>query len=187
MPKVESYTIFDYVLVPADKLKIEYKGPNPFRIYGMLPGMLQNVFKGRGKNIFEQKFKWDITSDPREFFFEMRFSDAGFDQFTKFEIKLRVFGMQPSDPNDPNGMIYIEIKPEITTEYKFQNKFQRMIGMTVVWTYHKLIYQDVRRRYIQILKERTYELADQIRTEFGISGAGFEMPELSGAGIRTGE
>ncbi len=183
---VESYKMFDYVLAPSDKLKIEYKGPNPFRIYGMLPKWMQIVFHGRGKNIFEKRFKWDITTDPREFFFELEFGDASLDNFSKPIVKLRVFGMQPSDPNDPNGLIYIEIKPILETEFKFKNRFEKMIGMPFVWTYHKLVYNDVRRRYIQILKEQTFKLAAAIREELGITEAGFEMPELSGAGVRTG-
>ena len=183
---VTGYKIFDYVLAPEDKVKIEYTGTNPFRIYGMLPKMLQNIFHGRGKNVFERQFKWDITSDPREFFFYLMYGDHKLDRFTTFEIKLKAFGMQPSDPNDPNGKLYIEIKGEITTNYKFKSKWEQIIGMPFVWMYHKLIYQDTRRRHIQILREQIYKLTDAIRSEFGIVEAGYETPELTGAGVRTG-
>ncbi len=179
----KTYKIFDYVLAPEDKVKIEYNGPNPFRIYLMLPGLMKKIFHGKGKNIFEESFKWDITTDPREFYFKLKYGDDKFDKFTTFEIKIKAFGMQPSDPNDPNGKIYLEIKPEITTEYKFYNKFEKIIGMPFVWSYHKLIYTETRRRYIQILQERTYKFVDAIRKELGMS---YETPELTGAGVRPG-
>lgn len=174
----ESYTIFDFVLAPDDKVKVEYNGPDPFRIYGKLSKMLQIIYHGRGKNVFEKQFKWDITSDPREFFFNFLFGDSKFDKFTSFEIKIKALGLQPSDPNSPKGKIYIEIKPEITTTYKFKTIFDKILGMPFVWMYHKAIYSSVRRRYIQILKEQTLELARQIREEYGIP---HEMPELTGA------
>jgi len=186
MAKKEKYVIFDYVLAPEDKIKIEYTGANPFRIYLMLPKWLQTFFHGRGKNIFENDFKWDVTGDPREFYFQLMYGDDKFDRFTKFEIKIRAFGMQPSDPNDPNGRIYIEIKGEMTTTFNFNNRFQKAIGMPFVWAYHRLIYQNTRRRYMQILREGIHKLNDAIRTELGVVEAGLETPELTGAGVRTG-
>jgi hypothetical protein len=177
----DAYKIFDFVLAPEDKIKIEYSGPDPFRICGMLSKMLQIRFHGRGKNVFEERFKWDVTSDPREFFVQVRFGDTKFDKFTTFEVKIKIFGLQPSDPKSPKGMIYMEIKPEITTTYKFRNIFEKIIGMPFVWLYHKAIYSNVRRRYMQILKEWTFQLAADIREELGIP---YEMPELTGAGRR---
>jgi hypothetical protein len=178
---VEFYQIYDDVLSPEDKIKIDYKGPNPFRIYGMLPVLLQVIFHGRGKNVFEDSFKWDITSEPREFYFLMRFSDIKFDKFTTYEIILKTFGRQPSDPNSPNGMLLMEIKGTITTKYKFGNVFEKAIALPFVWLYHLLIYSNVRRRYIQILKERIYQLTDEIRKELGVT---LETPELTGASSR---
>ncbi len=177
-----SYKIFDFVLAPEDKITIDYRGPNPFRIYGMMPKTLQIIFHGRGKNVFEDDFRWDVTCEPRDFFFISRFGDAKFDRFTTFEVKIRTFGKQPSDPNGTNGMLYMEIRPEITTEYKFGNIFEKVIAMPFIWLYHKLMYNNVRRRYIQILKERTFKLANAIRDELGIP---YEMPELTGAASRV--
>jgi len=181
MPKTK-YVIFDYVLAPDDKIRIDYRGPNPFRIYVMISELLQNIFHGRGKNVFEDSFKWDITDSPPTFYFRFRFGDVKFDRFTTYEIKIRVFGAQPKDPNDPNGLLYMEIKPEMTTAYKFGNVFEKAIAIPFIWLYHKLMYNNVRRRYIQILKERTFKFAQAIRDELGIP---YEMPELSGAASRV--
>lgn len=177
----DSYTITDDVLAPDDKIRIDFNGANPFRIYGMLPKLLQTVFHGRGKNVFEYKFKWDVTGDPREFYFVVHYEDMKFDKFTRYEMTFTTIGKQPSDPNSPDGMFYMELKGKIITEYKFKSLAEKAIAMTFIWLYHRLIYSKVRRRYMQILKERIYQVADAIRKEFGIP---LEVPELTGASAR---
>jgi len=174
---VTSYNIEEEVLTPKGAISIDYKGKNPFRLYNVLSGMLQSIFQGRGKNIFERSFKWDITSDPMEFSFEMWFEDWKFDSRTKPRIRVRCHGQQPSDPENPNGICKIEIKPLLGTEYKFRNIFEKMIAMPFIWLYHRLVYNDVRRRYMQIIKERVYKLEAAIRELYSMP---FEKPELSG-------
>lgn len=177
----EKYVIFDYVLEPEDKLKIEYKGKDPFRIYNMLPGLMQKIFHGRGKNIFEDAFVWDVTTDPRGFYFEKKYDDDKFDRFTSFKLKIRAFGNQPSDPESPKGTLYMEIKPEIETKYEFKSIVDKAIAVPFIWLYHRIMYSSVRRRYMQILKENTFKLVAAIRDELGIT---YDMPELSGASAR---
>ena len=172
-----SYKIEEEVLTPKGAVSINYKGADPFRLYHVLPGMLQTIFHGRGKNIYERSFKWDVTSDPMEFSFEIWFEDWKFDTRTRPRIRIRCHGFQPSDPKSPNGICKIEIKVIIATEYKFGNAFEKAIAIPFIWAYHRLIYNDVRRRYMQILKERAAKLEVAIRELYGIP---FEKPELTG-------
>lgn len=179
--KRESYRIREEVFAPKGAVSIDYKGKDPFRLYNKLSVLLQSIFHGRGKNVFERSFKWDITSDPREFFVEMWFDDARFDARTNYRIRVRMHGFQPSNPESPNGICRIELKAFLDTEYKFGNIFEKIIGMPFIWLYHRLIYNDVRRRYLQIMKEWAYKLEVAIREEYGMP---FEKPELTGAGPR---
>ncbi|MBN2252155.1 MAG: hypothetical protein JW701_00550 [Kosmotogaceae bacterium] len=174
---MESYTLFDEALSPSSVIVINYKGENPFRLYGEITKMMQIVYHGRGKNIFEKSFKWDITSDPREFSFDVWFDDAKFDNRTRPLIRVRCHGQQPSDPKSPNGICKIEIKPLIRTEYKFKHPLEKQIAMSIIWLYHRLIYNDVRRRYMQILREQTFDLERRIRELYNMP---LEQPELSG-------
>ena len=174
---VSSYSIEEEVLTPKGAISIDYKGKNPFRLYGVLPGMLQTIFHGRGKNIFEKSFKWDVTVDPREFSFEIWFDDWKFDSRTNPKIRVRCHGQQPSNPESPNGICKIEIKILMSTTYNFGNFFEKAIAMPFIWMYHRLIYNDVRRRYMQILKENAYKLEAAIRELYGMP---FEKPELTG-------
>jgi hypothetical protein len=180
-PVIKSYVISEEVLTPAATATIDYKGKDPFRIYFKLTRLLQVVYHGRGKNVFETSFKWDVTSDPPEFFVETWFKDWKFDNYTRPFIRVRLHGYQPSDPNNPNGIIRIEIKPLMETRYNFHNMFQRIIGMGFIWLYHRLMYNNVRRRYMQIIKERTHKLEVAIREEYGIP---YEKPDLTGGAPR---
>ncbi|MFH1623144.1 MAG: hypothetical protein ABIA12_01335 [Candidatus Aenigmatarchaeota archaeon] len=184
----ESFKIIDDVLTPIDKLMLEYKGPNPFKVYGAIPKLMQIIFHGRGKNVFEDKFKWDITSDPRDFYFLFTWDDDKFDRFSKPKFTILGLGKQPSDPNNPNGALYMELKGRLETEYKFKRMnpvlgaIERSATPTFVWMYHRLIYSAVRRRYIQIMKERIYKISDAIRKELGVT---LEQPDLTGADVRV--
>jgi len=140
------YVIFDYIFTPDDKIRIEYKGPDPIgKVYSKLSKNLQIIFHGRGKNVFEDQFKWDITDSPPTFYTAYRLSDAKFDRFTKYEVRIKIFGAQPKDLNDPNGLLYMEIKPVIITTYKFGNVFEKAMALPFIWLYHLLIYNNVRR------------------------------------------
>jgi len=185
---VDSFKVVDDVLSPNDKLIIEYKGANPFRLYGRVNALMQVIFHGRGKNVSEEKFKWDITSDPRDFYFYFKWIDDKFDKFTRPEYTLLGLGRQPSDPNAPNGSLYLEIKGKLTTEFKFGpddrdiSAPEKALATSFIWLYSRLIYAAVRRRYLQIMKERIYKFSAAIRAELGVT---LEQPELSGADVRV--
>jgi len=179
---VKSFKITDDILTPDDKIRIDYRGPNPFRVYGSIPRLMQIFFHGRGLNVFEDHFKWDITTDPRDFYFVIRFDDMKVDRLTKFNIITITIGRQPSDPNSPDGMFYMEIKGRIWTEYEFKGILDKIMGTPFIWLYHRLIYNNVRRRYIQMVREWVFKFADSVRKEFGIPS---ETPELTGASSRV--
>lgn len=181
MPE-DSFKIVDDVLAPNDKLIIEYKGPNPFRIYGVMPKLMQLIFHGRGKNVFEEKFKWDITGDPRDFYFVFKWDDDHYDSYTKPTFTILGLGRQPSDPNAPNGSLYMELKGRVETEFKYKEALQRAIAPSFIWAYMRLLYSPVRRRYLQISKERLYKLSEAIRKELGVT---LEQPDLTGADTRV--
>lgn len=174
---VTSYKIWDEALAPKAAVTIDYKGKDPFRIYHVLPAMLQRIFHGRGKNIFERSFKWDITSDPMEFSFEIWFDDSKFDSRSNPKIRIRGHGYQPSNLENSNGIIKIEVKAFLETSYRFGNIFEKSIAMPFIWSYHRLWYNNIRRRYMQIIRERVEQLTREIRELYGIP---FEQPYLSG-------
>ena len=156
----------DDVLAPKDKIAIEYYGPNPFAVYPGLKGLIQVIFHARGQHIFETQFRWDITADPRPFFISMHLN-LSLDRFTRLIVPMKIFGTQPSDPTK-NGKLLVEIQGRITTTYPISTIWQRIFVEPFVWVYHHSIYNDVRRRYIQIGKEGIEKLGMEIRSTLNI-------------------
>jgi len=156
----------DDVLAPKGAEVIEYYGPNPFAIYPKLKGLLQVIFHARGQHVFETQFRWDITSDPRQFFVLMHL-ERGLDNFTRLFVHLRIFGGQPTDPSK-NGRLMVEISGRILTQYPAGTVWQKIIVGPFIWAYHHLIYNNVRRRYIRIGKEGIERLQKEIRSTLSL-------------------
>ena len=161
-----AYVIQDEVLAPKGAEIIEYYGPDPFRIYSKIGGLLQDIFQARGLHIFEDEFRWNTTTDPRPFFFIIRL-EKGIDKFTDGIVKLKVFGAQPSDPTK-NGRLLIEIAGVIKTTYPVKTWWHRLIIEPFIWIYHHAIYNKVRREYIRIYKQGIERLQAELRAMLGL-------------------
>ena len=93
-----AYVYQDDVLAPKGLIWFSYEGQNPFSIYAGLGEDFQQIFEVKGKDIFEDDFKWDITADPHPFYIRFHI-DKKFDKYTKGHIHVAFHGVQPTDPN----------------------------------------------------------------------------------------
>lgn len=162
LEQLEGFVISDEVLAPKANIVIEYFGENPFRIYPRISTLMQNIFKARGESVYEDDFRWDITGDPRQFFFLFR-CERGIDGRTRYVIILKAFGRQPADPKDKNGKMLVEIKGYVVTRYPIKKRYQRAIFWPFIYFYHWAFYNKIRRRYIEFTKERIEELETELR------------------------
>lgn len=160
------YVIVDDILAPKGAIVLEYRGPNPFAIYLKLSGLLQVIFEGKGENFFEDEFRWDITEDPRPFFIRVHF-EKGIDRFTDMHIGIKLQGKQPTDIAKP-GVVFIEIGGHIRTSFPFDSLLDKLILFPFLWLYYHAIYINVKRRYIEMLKEKVEALESEIRANFAI-------------------
>lgn len=157
----------DDCLAPERSLKIEYNGPNPFKIYSGLKTRLRKVFEIGSVNIWERDFRWDTTSDPHGFYIRV-YVNKGFDQHTKALIEITMQGKQPSDERK-NGKITIYLGGRLITEYKLKTIFQRSpLYKGLRWLYHKIFYNKIRRSYLIICRERIERLWKELREELGM-------------------
>jgi len=161
-----AYVIEDDILAPKGAIIIEYRGPNPFAIYPRVRDFLMTIFEAKGLHIYEDDFRWDITGDPRSFFIRIRL-DKGLDKFTRGVVGVRLQGNQPVDPRKP-GTIEILLGGKIATEYPINTIFQKIVLKPFVWVYHHLIYDNIRRKYIQIYKAGMERLEAEIRSTFNL-------------------
>jgi len=160
------YAITDDVLAPKGVITIEYYGKNPFSIYPRISRNLQVIFHARGKDIFEDEFRWDVTADPNPFFIKVHL-DKGLDKWTTMYIRLKIFGTQPTNPNK-DGKMVLEISGDLITRYPTGTAWQKAIVTPFVWLYHHLIYNNIRRRYLKIGLEGIEKLETEFRSILGL-------------------
>ena len=139
----------DNALAPRTSIELSYAGPNPFQSYSILKEIVEIDLKFKGKDVFEDDFRWDITEDPRPFFVKFRFK-IGFDKFSKGWIFTELRGKQPSDP-EKNGEVKISLSAQLETEYKIDGIKKVLIPL--IYLYHLIFYNMQRRKYLNSLKE----------------------------------
>ncbi len=167
IPKpMEGYVVEDDLLAPKRTIVIEYFGKNPFAVYSRMRGWLQGIFHTKGKDIFEPQFRWDLTADPRPFYFTM-YVERQIDRFTFLYVRLTVFGAQPSDP-DKSGRLHLEIRGSLLTQFPTGTRLQKLFLEPFVWAYYHAIYKNARRGYFKLGKEGVERLEAVIRDTLGI-------------------
>jgi hypothetical protein len=153
----------DDCLAPTAKIKIEFKGKNPFSAYKTAKDFFKTVFGVGGSKIFERDFRWDITSDPRYFFIRY---------FVKKPIDMRSYvltevifeGHQPSNP-EKEGDVTITINGRLITEYERKTAFQKLpLYKALIWIYNFIFYNKVRRNYLKLCQDWLYKLEREFKT-----------------------
>ncbi len=156
-----SYIMRDDILAPRGRVIIEFFGPNPIQAYKMTDTWLREVFEGKGTNMFEPKFQWDFGEDPRPFNVVV-FIQKPLDKFTKFKVNVRIQGAQPSDPNK-NGRAMIEISGFVETTFPTHTAIGKLLS-PFFYVYSVSYYNEIRRRYIEMLRRRIVELEGRYRS-----------------------
>lgn len=154
----------DEIPAPREFIQIEYRGPNPLKVYHELNQIFRMLWEVKGTQINEPDFRWDTTSDPRPFFIQV-FVERGVDKFTSYRVDLKMQGTQPTDPTK-DGTLRIEIHGWIETKFDLDNRIvpiNKFLLPIIYWPYNKLYYQAIRRRYIEWHRRRINRLAETIR------------------------
>jgi len=160
------FVVIDDILAPKGKIVVEYRGPNPFAFYPKISGLMQSIFQARGVHYFEDEFRWDVSSDPRQFLLRMHLA-KGFDRFSEGRVDLKIIGEQPSDPKK-TGAIFVEIGSTIVTRYPASTPLQKLVVLPFLIIYHWVYYNKIRRQYILRYKSGVERLEAEIRNTFGL-------------------
>lgn len=158
MPEIQ---IIDDILAPSDILRVNYRGLYPFKVFTMIPAILRDVMKITGVDIREFDVRWDISSDPRDFYgywIGMRSED----RWTRTFIRVVVQGAQAS--KDKSGWVSIILKGTVNTRYEYSNFLQRSFW----WFFNYAFYYSQRRNYIEYAKDNIYKMRDVVSTALGI-------------------
>lgn len=155
----------DDCFAPRRQLRVEYVGPNPFRVVSGMKGMLRKIMEVETKDVWERDFRWDVTDDPRMFYTRYNV-DKSRDANTSIFIEVTMQGLQPVDPNK-DGRLIILIGGKVRTRFDLDSPLKRLplySGSTKLggfaevggwlWLYHRLFYNDFRRQQIEWCQEK---------------------------------
>jgi len=149
-------------LVPQNFIELNYKGPNPFGIYSLIYNIMKNLWKRKGADIFEDDFRWDNTSDPRDFYFIIR-ARFKYDRWSKGWIKIEVKGSHPSDPTN-NGNFTLKIYAFLETEISLKGLDKFLTPFLNFYLFS--FYNKQRRDYLDDLKKNVLLGIEKIKKEF---------------------
>ena len=151
----------DDLLAPREFIEIKFQGKEPFNVCTMFPRMLIDVMKISGKDVFETDIRWDVTSDPREFY-GVWMGIKKNDRWTKTFVRILAQGEQSS--TDKTGNITIRLKGYVKTEYEYSTFIQRSFW----WFYNYMFYYKQRRMYLERAKDDIHMLRDRLMKQLGM-------------------
>jgi len=155
-----TWKIEDDCLAPGNKYRVDYIGPNPFRIANAIKGILRRVMEVETKDVWERDFRWDNTGDPRGFFNRWYVLKPR-DLYSKVFLEVTLQGLQPSDPNK-DGKLVMLIGGRVRTDFNLNSAFKKSplySGRTnlgglgeiggLLWFWNRIFYNDIRRQHIR--------------------------------------
>lgn len=152
----------DDCLVPDRKIKLEFKGKNPFSVCKAARDIFKKVFGVGGSKIFERDFRWDMSSDPR-YFFVRYIVKKGIDMRSHTINEIIFEGLQPSDP-EKEGKVTITITAKLITEFERKTAFQKLpLYKGIIWLYNFMFYDKARRDYLKMCVDWVNKLENEFR------------------------
>ena len=161
--------IRDEIPAPREYIEIQYKGPNPLKVYKSLDFFLRKIWEIKGTQLYEPDFRWDTTTDPRPFFIHM-FAEKGVEKFSKYRVDIKMQGSQPTDPTK-SGVLRVEIHGWLKTDFSgfLEGKpLNKALWPIIYYPYMKGYYNARRRKYLEWHRRRIERLAQEIRTMLNI-------------------
>ena len=153
----------DDCLAPEGNLRIDFKGSNPFRFYGEIVAILRDVLEIRSMHVWERDFRWDISVEPRKFFYKV-VARKPYDNWTDGWFEFTFQGTQPSDLTKDGEMV-IFVTSKIRTAMPENTIWQRSpLYKSLRWLYFRTFYNDARRILINKCLGETGRLVERIQT-----------------------
>ncbi|MBI2084503.1 MAG: hypothetical protein HYT70_02730 [Candidatus Aenigmarchaeota archaeon] len=161
--------IHDYCLIPRPVATLEYTGPNPQRTYEYIRKIFTTLFGITEKEIQEREFRWDRVAGGESF--HVRFETIkDLDTFTFQDITVIIDGTaHPSKEFGKEGSVKISFEGKIRTEYPQDTVWQRSLLYEMFRTmYHKLIYQGIRKKYVEECRGLLLQFGDELKQFFNL-------------------
>jgi len=173
-----TYILEDDCLTPERTLRIDFKGPRPFRFYAEIVMILRDILEIRKMHVWEREFRWDLPElhgGVAKFFYRV-IAQKKYDAWTTAYFELIFQGSQPSDPEKEGEMI-ISITPKLRTEMPEDTVWQRSaIYKGLRWFYFRTFYSNARRILLGKCIHGTESIVERLKTLLGISPVAITPP-----------
>ena len=158
MPKIGITT---NILAPAPSKKVQYIGPNPGRIFKLIPDMVKTTLGISSGSFWEDEIRWDASSNPVSFYGFWR-GKKGLDALTTLWFVIEIRGTQ--DKESKQGDISVKLTGKIDTQIKYMT----IIDKGLILAYQRMFYKNQRLNYIEEANRKIETLEDLIREEFNL-------------------
>ena len=164
------WTFEDDCLVPQGKIKIEYRGKNPFGMAQKARGIALRIFEVEAKDYWERDFRWDISGDPRSFYLR-NYVNKALDFRSSLLTEITFQGAHPTDP-EKEGALIINISAKLKTEFNLGSKFQQLpFYRGLLKLYNFAFYNKVRRNYLVLCNGWVERFTREFRSALNIPNA----------------
>jgi len=146
-------------------ITLDYSGPNPQNIYKKIRELLMSIWKVGVDEIREKEVSWDRTTAAEKF--KVKFEVVkDMDTFTFILITVDFEGeAKHSRQFGKEGTAKITMESVLRTEYPQDTLYQRSLLYEMFRTfYHKLIYEDTRKKYLRQCKEETLRMQEELKS-----------------------
>lgn len=158
----------DDCIEPTAKIKIEYKGPNPFEAYKRVVELVKIKLNISDDNAWERDFRWDATSDDKFGFFIRYHFRKWHDKRTFTFIEMIFQGDQPKEENKV-GNLTISIISKLMTHYFLDYPLARtLVYKQFVKFYHENFYKKIRNKFFEECRNLTNLVIDEIKAALNI-------------------
>ena len=149
----------------SPSVSLKYSGPNPENIYEKAKEIATTIWALEPGAIQEKEANWDRTGMGEKFSVKMEIT-KDLDNFTFLLIKLDIEGeSKPSRQFGKEGSASVKIEPIMRTEYPQDTLWQRSIFYEFFRVlYHKTIYEDTRKKWLQECKESTIRFQEELKS-----------------------
>lgn len=157
-------TIEEDCMLPTPKLRLNYSGPNPQKVYPKIMEVLKSTLKIKTENIQEKEYKWDRSAVPEKFSAALEaFKDL--DKFTYVLLWVDVDGtVKPSKEFGKEGDLTLVLDGVIRTDYPQDTVWEKSLvyeAIRVFW--HRIFYQDQRYKFRATCRDMMLTLQNAIK------------------------
>jgi len=149
----------------ASALTLRYAGPNPQNIYEKAKEIATTVWALEPGSMQEKEVNWDRTGLGEKFTVKIEIT-KDLDLFSFMLVRMDIDGSsKPSREFGKEGDVTLKIETIIRTEYPQDTIWQRSIFYEF-WRvlYHRLIYDEARKKYIYECKESTLRFQEELKS-----------------------